>query len=216
MDISKKKELYKTLALTFSLCLLILWSALGAGTSLAWFTDTSPEVNNIFHFADFDLDVYHQLTDGSWQPVGSQTQIFDANALYEPGYTQVVYLKVVNSGDREFQFDTTVRVTGYTQATNSLGEKFKLQDYLKFGLVAADTLSAMKNCISSREKAAEIAMLDLDQEASESILLKPKQETYVALVVRMPEDIGNGANYREDKQPKVELGVIIRAEQLRN
>ena len=92
----KKNIPYKRIALALSLCALIIWGILGAGTSLAWFTDTSTELNNIFHFAEFDVEVSHRLTDGKWEPVDSKTKIFDEEALYEPGYVQVVYLKVKN------------------------------------------------------------------------------------------------------------------------
>ena len=72
-----KKTPYKRIALALSLCALLIWAILGTGASLAWFTDTSPEINNIFHFAEFDLVVSHRLTDGKWQEVDSQTKIFD-------------------------------------------------------------------------------------------------------------------------------------------
>ena len=61
-----KKTPYKRIALALTLCLLILWGVLGTSASLAWFADTSPEINNIFHVADFDLVVSHRLTDGKW------------------------------------------------------------------------------------------------------------------------------------------------------
>lgn len=35
----------------------------------------------------------------------------------------------------------------------------------------------------------------------------------MALVVRMPEEVGNEANYRGDDIPKVELGIIVKADQ---
>ena len=61
MKPNAKKTSYKRIALALSLCALIIWGILGTGASLAWFTDTSPEINNIFHFADFDLVVAHRL-----------------------------------------------------------------------------------------------------------------------------------------------------------
>ena len=160
--------------------------------------------------------MYYQLTDGNWELVDSQTKLFDEEALFEPGYAQVVYLKIVNNGDREFKFDTTVTVTGYTQATNVFGEKFKLQEYLRFGMITATTVQQMKNSIPDRDAAAQIATLELDQETSESMILQPNGEAYVALVVRLPEAVGNVANYRGDTQPKVELGIIVNAQQVVN
>lgn len=218
MSPTAKKKPYKRIALALSLCTLIVWGMLGTGASLAWFTDTSPEVNNIFHFADFALEVSHCLTDGSWETVDSQTKIFDDEALYEPGYVQVVYLKVENKGDRAFTYNTAVTVTGFSLATNVFGQQFSLQDYLKFGLVSAPTEEEMKNSLPNREAAEKIATSKLNRYYSTDTdeVLNPGESSYIALVVRMPEDVGNTANYRSETIPKVELGIIITADQIKN
>ena len=134
---------YKKIALALSLCLIIVWIALGTSASLAWFTDTSPTLRNIFHIQNFDLVVSHRLDDGTYEELDGQTQVFSDEALYEPGYVQVVYLKVENRGDGAFDYKTAVNVTGYTTATNVFGNTFNLQEYLKFGLVSADTESEL-------------------------------------------------------------------------
>ena len=214
MNPNAKKTPYKRIALALSLCALLIWAILGTGASLAWFTDTSPEINNIFHFADFELVVSHRLTDGKWEEVDSQTKIFDEEALYEPGYVQVVYLKVENKGDRDFKFSTAVNVNGYIVATNVFGQEFMLQDYLKFGIQIADTEEQMKNSIPNREAALEIADMPLKNYATETAILAPGATKYIALIVRMPEEVGNVANYRGDTIPKVELGITVKADQI--
>ena len=215
MKPNAKKTSYKRIALALSLCALIIWGILGTGASLAWFTDTSPELNNIFHFADFELVVSHRLTDGKWEEVDSQTKIFDEEALYEPGYVQVVYLKVENKGDRDFKFSTAVNVNGCIVATNVFGQDFMLQEYLKFGLATADTEEEMKNSIPNRNTAVEIANEPLHKYyKSGSFELAPGGTKYIALIVRMPEEVGNVANYRGDTIPKVELGITVKADQI--
>ena len=209
-----KKKTYKKLFLIISLCFLVLWAVLGTGASLAWFTDTTPEINNIFHTAQFDLTVSHRLTDGKWETVDSQTKLFDEEALYEPGYTQVVYLKVENEGDIPFTFYTSVNVNGCTVATNALGHPFALQDYLRFGITVADSESAMKNSIPDREAAKLIADKKLHNYDTQTAVLAPNGTAYIALVVRMPEDVDNVANHRGDPKPKVELGITVKADQI--
>ena len=216
MKVHAKKTPYKTIALALSLCALILWGILGAGTSLAWFSDTSPELNNIFHFAEFDLVVSHRLTDGKWEEVDSQTKIFDEKALYEPGYVQVVYLKVENKGTVPFEFFTSVNVNGCIEATNVFGQRFMLQDYLKFGITTADTEEAMKNSVPNREKAVEIADLPLKNYDTETAELAPQATKYITLIVRMPEEVSNIANYCGDTVPEVELGITVKADQIRD
>ena len=209
-----KKTPYKRIALALTLCLLILWGILGTGASLAWFADTSPEINNIFHVADFDLVVSHRLTDGKWEEVDGQTKIFDEKALYEPGYIQVVYLQVKNNGSVPFKFYTAINVNDCDVATNLFGQQFFLQDYLKFGLATADSEETMKNSIPTREKAVQIADMPLHNYDTETAILAPGATKYIALIVRMPEEVGNVANYRGDDVPKVELGVTVKADQI--
>ena len=214
MTSKTKKTPYKRIALALSLCALVIWAILGTGASLAWFTDTSPEINNIFHFGEFDLEVSHRLTDGKWESIDSKTDIFDDEALYEPGYVQVVYLKVENKGTMPFNFQTAVNVNGYIVATNVFGQDFMLQDYLKFGIKIADTEEQMKNSIPNRETAVEIANMPLKNYATETAELAPGATKYIALIVRMPEEVGNVANYRGDTVPKVELGITVKADQI--
>lgn len=216
MNPNAKKTPYKRIALALSLCALLIWAILGTGASLAWFTDTSPEINNIFHFADFELVVSHRLTDGKWEEVDSQTKIFDEEALYEPGYVQVVYLKVENKGDRDFKFSTAVNVNGCTVATNVFGQRFMLQDYLKFGITTADSEDAMKNSVPDRNAAVKLADMPLHNYDTETAVLEPGGVKYIALIVRMPEEVGNVANYRGDTVPKVELGITVKADQIQD
>ena len=210
-----KKRIYKQIALALSLCALIVWCILGTGASLAWFTDTSPEINNIFHFAEFDLVVSHRLTDGKWEEVDSQTKIFDEEALYEPGYVQVVYLKVENKGTIPFEFYTAVNVNGCIEATNVFGQRFMLQDYLKFGITTADSEDAMKNSVPDRNAAVKLADMPLHNYDTETAVLEPDATKYIALIVRMPEEVGNVANYRGDTVPEVDLGITVKADQIK-
>ena len=210
-----KKRIYKQIALALSLCALLIWAILGTGASLAWFTDTSPEINNIFHFAEFDVEVSHRLTDGKWEEVDSQTKIFDKEALYEPGYVQVVYLKVENKGTVPFEFYTAVNVNGCIEATNVFGQRFMLQDYLKFGITTADSEDAMKNSVPDRNAAVKLADMSLHNYDTETAVLNPGATKYIALIVRMPEEVGNVANYRGDTVPEVDLGITVKADQIK-
>lgn len=216
MSEKHKKKPYKKIALALSLCLIIIWAILGAGASLAWFNDTSEEIKNIFHVADFELAVSHRLEDGTYETIEGHTDIFDDKALYEPGYVQVVWLKIENKGDRAFDFKTAVTVSDYTVATNVFGQQFNLQDYLRFGLVTADTEDALEQKVATRALAKEIAAMKLNNYSSDVAALDAGETVYMALIVCMPEEVGNEANYRGETVPKVELGIIVSATQQKN
>lgn len=210
---SAKKNVYKKIALVLSLCLIVAWALLGTGASLAWFKDTSPVVNNIFHFANFDLEVSYRLENGDYATVTAETELFDKNALYEPGYTQVVFLKVENKGTVPFDFQTAVNVTNYTTALNVLGHTFNLQDYLRFGVISANTETELEELVADRTLANNIAKMKLNNYSTDTAELAANGTVYMALIVRMPEEVGNDANYREATIPKVELGIIVSATQ---
>ena len=204
---------YKKIALCVSILLVAAWCILGTGASLAWFVDTDEEVKNVFHFAEFELEVSHRLEDGTWEKIEQDTKIFDDEALYEPGYTQVVYLKIENKGTVPFDFKTAVSVTDYTLATNVFGQSFQLQDYLKFGLTTADTEEELFEKVATRNLAKELAVMPLSNYSTETASLGAKGTVYMALIVRMPEDVANMANYRSDVIPRIELGLIVTATQ---
>ena len=209
-----KKKSYTKLAFALSIALMLAWGILGTGTSLAWFTDTTPELKNIFHFGEFDLVVSYKTETGEYKEIDAETAIFDDEALYEPGYVQVVYLKVENKGDVDFDYVAAVSVTDYTPATNVFGQEFNLQDYLKFGVVIADTEAELLRKLENRGLAREKATMPLNSYSTETDLLQPGGEKYMALIVHMPEEVGNAANYRGSVVPRVELGVIVKATQI--
>ena len=120
------------------------------------------ELKNIFHFAEFDLVVSYKTETGEYKEIDAETAIFDDRALYEPGYVQVVYLKVENRGDVDFNYTAAVSVTDYTPATNAFGQTFHLQDYLRFGMVFADREEELMSQLASRELAEGKADIPLN------------------------------------------------------
>ena len=134
------KSKYTKIALALSLCVLIMWVVLGTGTSLAWFTDKTHDRRNVFNIGDIDLTVSYKPynSNADYILMDDTTNIFDDDALYEPGYVQVVYLKIKNTGDIPFDFKTAVSVADFTPGTNVFLQSFNLQDHLRFGVIFAD------------------------------------------------------------------------------
>ncbi len=225
MTRAPKKQSNKKLALVLALCTLLIWGLLGTGLSLAWFTDTAPQRNNLFHFGNFEVQVSRRLPDGTWETVNEQTKLFDTQALYEPGYVQIVFLKVENRGDSEFRFDTAVNVIGYTPGQNGDSQTFRLQDHLTFGLVISDTEQAMEQSLPDRESAKQAAQTPLSHYTAQPTPLRPRQTAYLTLALRMPEQVGNLANANPNPNgsasgnsnataPRVDLGITVKAEQI--
>ena len=220
------KKATKT-ALSISIALLILWSLLGAGASLAWFTDTVTDIRNQFILGRVDLKVtYYSLVPNPTYEfkdlLPTTTDLFDENALYEPGYTKVVYIKVENIGNVDADFRISVTANSWVDGRNALGNPIHLPSYLKFGILVDDNLSSLAaavNAVGGRPDARNIAGLDmedyesLNHYTSNSASLGADETKYAAIVVYMPEEVGNAANYVGDNQPSVNLGVTVFASQ---
>ncbi len=207
----RKKRITRS-ALSVSVILLIVWTLLGTGSTIAWFQDTDEAVNS-FKLGTVNLEVYHK-TGGSYAPVDETTEVFDDEALYEPGYTQVVYLKIRNAGDVVIDYRLSVIADSWVDGTSVTGKKIHLPDHLKFGVVVANSEEELATLVGERVAArAQAQMTSLNKYDETHYDLVPAGEQYAALIVYMPEDVGNEANYRGDAAPSVDLGIHVRASQ---
>ena len=205
------KKKYGKIALALSLVLMILWAALGTTTSVAWFSETTPTERNIFNIGELDLAVFYKTPEG-YKELNSESNVFNDEALYEPGYVQVVYLKIKNQGDIPFDYQTAVTVDDFDPGINVFGLPFLLQNHLRYGLVFADSEAELDQLLSTRNSAKDYAEADLPLNNYSNQPLAVEGEKYVALIVRMPEEVDNVANYRT-KAPKVKLGIAVYATQ---
>ena len=206
----KKRRITRS-ALALSIVLIIVWSLLGTASTIAWFHDADAVINT-FQFGDLNVELYRKVGN-DYEPVTEKTKLFKDEALYEPGYTQVVYLKVKNAGDVPFDYKLAVLPTNYVDGQSMLGGTIHLPDYLKFGIVVKDTEAAVLAATQNRADArscADTALSNYDEAQTD---LAVGAEQYIALVVCMPEEIGNEANFRI-KEASMDLAVKVKATQI--
>lgn len=135
----------------------------------------------------------------------------------KPGHTEVVYLKVSNIGDLALKYQLGVNVASETPAVNADGDQIWLSQYIKFGVVESGKVYAQGERAQAIADAQASAKL-LKEGYSKSSTLYPTNtekttsET-VALVVYMPETVGNEANYVGDAIPEINLGITLFATQ---
>lgn len=207
-------------ALLTSVLALVLSLAMLAGSTFAWFTDTaSTGVNRIVSGnLDVGLQYWGVGEDGqkTWLTAENSEDLFDKNALWEPGYTQIVYLKVKNNGNLALTYAMQITPVHETVGVNVDGEEFKLSDYIKFGWT---TFTADENgtpVALDREAAqtgvGEGAQLGKTLHRQVAEPMKASAEELVALVAWMPENVGNEANY-STVQPTIELSLKVLATQ---
>lgn len=207
-------------ALLTSVLALVLSLAMLAGSTFAWFTDTaSTGVNRIVSGnLDVGLKYWGVGEDGqkTWLTAEDSKKLFDENALWEPGYTQIVYLKVKNNGNLALTYAMQITPVHETVGVNVDGEEFKLSDYIKFGWTAFTVDGAGAPVALDREAAQTGvgggAQLGTTLHRQAELPLKAGAEELVALVAWMPEDVGNKANY-STVQPTIELSLKVLATQ---
>lgn len=203
---------YTKKALTLSLLFLLTWSVLGAGTTVAWFTDTTSKKTNTFYIGDLDMKVTYIDENGNYKELSDDSNVFDDYALYEPGYVQVVYLKIENIGDIEFDYTAAVTVNDYTPGVNKYGQSFNLVPYLTYGVLIEDDIDVLKGLIDTREKALGYVTEPLSTYTSDVDTLDVNEDAYMALIVSMPTSVGNEANHNGNV-PTVKLGLSFKASQ---
>lgn len=207
-------------ALLTSVLALVLSLAMLAGTTFAWFTDTaSTGVNRIVSGnLDVGLKYWGVGEDGrkTWLTAENSKELFDENALWEPGYTQIVYLKVENNGNLALTYAMQITPVHETVGVNVDGEEFKLSDYIKFGWTTF-TVNGDGAPVALDREAAQTGVgggaqlgTTLHRQAAEP--MKASAEELVALVAWMPENVGNEANY-STVQPTIELSLKVLATQ---
>ena len=219
----KTKQALFLSALSLLVCISML-----IGTTFAWFTDSVSSVNNIIQSGNLDVVLEYKTdwNDG-WQEVGTDP-LFDQNALYEPGYTETVFLRVSNAGSLALKYELKVEIIEEIEGTNVYNETFKLSDSLQVGSYVQDeivdgandadilfpsmfgTRSAAKSSIQNFETLGNVTY------GIDTVLL-PGEDTaqVMALVLHMPETVGNEANHLTGTEPpQITLGISLYATQV--
>lgn len=198
-------------ALLSSVLSLVLCMSMLIGTTFAWFTDSVSSTNNIIKSGNLDVELEYYDGD-SWEKVTDTTNVFEENTLWEPGHTEVVYLKISNLGTLALKYQLGINIVNEIESINVAGEALRLSDYIEFG--AIDGVST-----PYADRAAARAAVT-DSVALSTGYTKPgsieagADEQYVALVVYMPETVGNEANYRTGEvAPQIDLGINLMATQ---
>lgn len=211
-----KKKRFTKAALILSVVLMIAWSILGTGATIAWFTDATPVIKNSFVIGQLDLDVYYKNDiQKEYEPVENDTEVFNRYARYEPNYTQVVYLRIENNGDIPLNYKLSVDLIGSEDSINIYGLPLHLPKYLRYGVVFGDSEADLNRQLAQHYADHDMEYLEFNQYTQiDSVTVNSGSARYAALVVYMPWDTGNEANHMTGYDaPQVYLGVTVFAQQ---
>lgn len=212
-------------ALLLSLIALCLCFSMLVGSTYAWFTDNVTSMNNVIKSGTLDIEMEYSLDGKKWSPVKDDVSIFDEDALWEPGYTQVVALRVKNVGTLALKYELSTNVYLEKEGTNVYDKKFKLSNYLKVYTSSIDTDSdtvvsdKIEKMIEGgrentlKECAKEVGFNAVIGTSGTKVL--PEDTHVVALAITMPTTVDNNANYRTGTEaPYIRFGIDLYATQV--
>ena len=202
-------------ALLASIMAMLLCFTMLLGTTFAWFTDSVTSANNIIKSGNLDIELDY-WNGNAWETVEGTDSLF-TNNLWEPGHTEVVYLKLSNLGSLALKYQLAISVLSETEGTNMAGDPFKLSDYIQMGVV--EGVNGETNSYADRATAVEAVKAASGiigaGYAKQGEMLADADELYMAVVVYMPETVDNVANAKTGTPtPTINLGVQVLATQM--
>ena len=227
---SKRALLCSVLSIALCLSMLI-------GTTFAWFTDTASTGVNKIQAGNLDINVEYakekmngdgtlagELTD--WTPIDNATNVFDPNALWEPGRTEYVVFKITNNGNLALKYTLSLETLAQKPGTNKANEQFYLADYLCASAAVnpnvigsgVSSLGAFMTKLNDLGAAGVQNVLDPEYhpltDATVNGTLLPGKTNCVPMAIWMPTSVGNAANaISPDKAATIDFGINVVATQ---
>ena len=203
-------------ALISSILVILMCVTMLIGATFAWFTDTASTGVNKIQAGNLDVKLMYSTDMVNWKEATDQTKLFDDNALWEPGYTQVVYLKIVNAGNLALKYEAGFS-KNYTsnRGKNVNGDWYRVDNYLKIGTAETETKFENREDVWSAIAATEKTLSKDVMLTDGWITLEAKKESKpFAVAIYMPTSVGNEANASRLRPSTVSgLGIEVRATQ---
>lgn len=207
---TKQKSTKRSLLLSALSMLMCL--SLFVGSTFAWFTDSVVSGENKIVAGNLDIELEYYDENDEWTTVDGATNLFD-ETLWEPGHTDVVYLRLKNVGSLALKYKLSLSVASETPGINVYGDEFLLSDYIRMGVVK-DVQPSFASRDEARAAVTNNNGIIGEGYAAAGEMTKDADDLYMAVVVYMPESVDNKANYRGEKVPTIDFGINLVATQL--
>ena len=203
-------------ALAASIMAIMLCAVMLVGTTFAWFTDTASSAVNKIQSGNLDVVLEYSTDCATWKKVTDTTKLFEESKLWEPGRTEIVYLRVKNAGTLALKYTLGIYNLYESTGKNVEGHKYRLGDYVKLG--AVETAAVYSN----REKAVAAVsdtaktLENIGENGVVAATLEPNDTKTYAMVLYMPTEVGNEANPKNSDPywaAKVSFGISANASQ---
>ena len=203
-------------ALLTSALALLMCVAMLIGATFAWFTDTASTGVNKIQAGNLDVVLEYSKDFTEWKKVNDTTKVFEDSTLWEPGRTEVVYLRVKNAGTLALKYTLGIYNLYNSTGKNVLGNKYSLSDYVKLGVAEADAAYADR---AAAIRAVQDSAKTLNSIGDTGVVgadLATNTTKVYAMVLYMPTEVGNEANPKNNDPywaAKVSFGISVSATQ---
>ena len=211
MNAKTTKRVLFSSVLAIVLCLAML-----IGTTFAWFTDTASTAVNKIQAGNLDVELEYSTDFSNWEKVTDTTRVFKESTLWEPGRTEVVYLRVKNAGTLALKYTLGLYNLYNSTGKNVLGNKYSLSDYVKLGAVEADAAYADRAAAISAVQDSAKTLNSIGDTGVVGADLATNATKVYAMVLYMPTEVGNEANPKNADPywaAKVSFGIGVSATQ---
>ena len=203
-------------ALIMSVLSMVLCIAMLIGMTFAWFTDTASTAVNKIQAGNLDVELEYSKDFTEWKKVNDTTKVFEDSTLWEPGRTEVVYLRVKNAGTLALKYTLGIYNLYNSTGKNVLGNKYSLSDYVKLGAAEADAAYADRAAAISAVQDSAKTLNSIGDTGVVSADLATNTTKVYAMVLYMPTEVGNEANPKNNDPywaAKVSFGIRVSATQ---
>ena len=208
-------------ALLGSAVAMVLCLAMLVGATFAWFTDTASTGVNKIQAGNLDVALEYSTDFKTWNKVTDTTKLFEDSTVWEPGRTEVVYLRVKNAGTLALKYTVGMYNINEGRGKNVAGEFYYLSNYVKLGAVETTAAYADREAAINAVNAEARTLKSIGSSAiigeDQMVMLTPEADakTY-ALVLYMPTEVGNEANPKNNDPywaSKFSFGISVNATQ---
>ena len=190
-------------ALISSVIALVMCFTMLLGTTFAWFTDSVTSANNVIQTGTLDIGMSYSENNADWTEITEASEPVFSYQYWEPGYTDMKYVKISNNGTLAFKFQLNI-VPNTTPAAGEVNLADVIDVYMfaadatvdRAAIAAATPVGTLSDLMAENDGAAHGILLPKDGVGSTDVnpaeaADAPRGEITYCIVLKMQDEAGN-------------------------
>ena len=190
-------------ALVSSVLALVMCFTMLLGTTFAWFTDSVTSANNVIQTGTLDIGMSYSENNADWTAITEASEPVFSYQYWEPGYTDMKYVKISNNGTLAFKFQLNI-VPNIVPAAGEVNLADVIDVYMfdanatvdRAAIAAATPVGTLSDLMAENDGAAHGILLPKDGVGSTDVnpneaVDAPRGEITYCIVLKMQEEAGN-------------------------